>query len=428
MRTNRLNVWMSTSMIAGLLASAGAAFARPAAQCSLTACPPGDESEGRQNVLVPLTATTTTFGEPEVITIGEPMSTTSSSRVMVSITDGHEVKVVDKDGEVTVTVDGEKVDASRVKRENGWLTVTDGEGKVIAKMMMDDERAPRAARKTVEIRGQAHGEAPHAPGQARIIVNGKELGVGGPGGENALAGKALTIDAGPPPKVMLGITTAAASADLLAHLGVSDGTGLMVGSIVPDSPASAAGLAQGDLIVKIDGESLDDALSLRSHLKDKNPGDEVKLTVYHRGAAKDITVKLAPYDNQKFSTIAPITRVAPDEDMIEVWKERLGQDDGANRALAERLAELSRDLGNLKDANQAQAKALRDRALALAEEARAKRNPMVIPEPPVLRDVPLMIERRGMNADTDERLRKLESQMDRIEQMLKELAARQGNP
>ncbi len=236
----------------------------------------------------------------------------------------------------------------------------------------------------------------------------------------------MAADAGSPPKVMLGITTAAASADLLAHLGIAEGSGLMVGSVVPDSPAAAAGLMQGDLIVKIDGDSVDDALSLRSRLKDKNPGDEVKLTLYHRGAAKDISVKLAAYDSQKFAVVAPITKVAPDEDMIQVWQDRLQNNKAEHDALAARLAELSRDLGALQDGDAASVEALRKRALALAEQARA--GEAAGKGPMVLHDLPLVMEgQMPGGGNTDARLRKLESQMDRIEQMLKELAAKQGN-
>ena len=93
-------------------------------------------------------------------------------------------------------------------------------------------------------------------------------------------------------------------ADQGAWLGVmahpfKDGAGVVIGQVVPDSPADKAGLAVGDIIAAVDGTDVQDVEDLRDAVDDKSAGDEVTLSVLKNGVedpeadAKDVKVTLA---------------------------------------------------------------------------------------------------------------------------------------
>ena len=89
-----------------------------------------------------------------------------------------------------------------------------------------------------------------------------------------------------------------------AYLGValSDGTasangttrsGAVVETVSAGTPAEAAGIRQGDVIVGIDGKAVAGAEALTGYVRQHASGDEVVLTVVRDGKATDITVTLA---------------------------------------------------------------------------------------------------------------------------------------
>jgi membrane-associated protease RseP (regulator of RpoE activity) len=95
-----------------------------------------------------------------------------------------------------------------------------------------------------------------------------------------------------------GKTAAAASqvsSDQSVWLGVQiaqSTDGPTIASVIADSPAEKAGLKRGDVIKAIDGTSVSDVQAVRDALKDKNPGDTVKVSITRDGNAQDVTVTL----------------------------------------------------------------------------------------------------------------------------------------
>ena len=70
--------------------------------------------------------------------------------------------------------------------------------------------------------------------------------------------------------------------------------GALVAEVMEDSPAAAAGLVMGDVILGVDGEKLVAATDLADRVAAHAPGDEVALEVLHvdGGAVEDVTVTL----------------------------------------------------------------------------------------------------------------------------------------
>jgi S1-C subfamily serine protease len=69
---------------------------------------------------------------------------------------------------------------------------------------------------------------------------------------------------------------------------------VLVGKVEPGGPADEAGLTMGDLITEVEGQPVDSLDTLRAALQERQPGDELNLTVYHRGESQpqQVTVTL----------------------------------------------------------------------------------------------------------------------------------------
>ena len=90
----------------------------------------------------------------------------------------------------------------------------------------------------------------------------------------------------------LGIYTAELPGDLAHHLGIKDGEGVLVGDVLKDSAAQKAGIEAKDVILAVDGKTVESPEDFVAVLGAKKAGDEVKLDVIHRGEKKALTVVL----------------------------------------------------------------------------------------------------------------------------------------
>jgi len=68
------------------------------------------------------------------------------------------------------------------------------------------------------------------------------------------------------------------------------GKGILVGEIVPGSPAENAGLKINDILRKVDGEVVENDVWLKTKIAHYQPGDTVKITVLRKG--KEIELKI----------------------------------------------------------------------------------------------------------------------------------------
>ncbi|VXB93930.1 S1C family serine protease [Nocardioides sp. AX2bis] len=70
-------------------------------------------------------------------------------------------------------------------------------------------------------------------------------------------------------------------------------SGAEVTTVLPDSPAEAAGLQDGDLVVGLDGDLVTDGVALIVALRTRQPGETVELTVRRDGEEQQVEVVLA---------------------------------------------------------------------------------------------------------------------------------------
>ncbi len=130
-----------------------------------------------------------------------------------------------------------------------------------------------------------------------IDVNGKketktyQLGDGGTRIE-ARDGKVITSNDKAEKVTYIGIAPGPVSDDIRAHLPLKDGEGIKVNHVAEDSPAAKAGVHEHDILTKLDDQILVEPEQLRSLVKMKKPGEEVKLTLLRKGEQKEIKVVL----------------------------------------------------------------------------------------------------------------------------------------
>jgi serine protease Do len=94
-----------------------------------------------------------------------------------------------------------------------------------------------------------------------------------------------------PSSFRLGVSVENLGEQLGEYFGVKDGEGVLVRSVKKGSPADAAGLRAGDVIVKVDGEKVSDSADLRSGLRDHR-GKTFPLTIVRDRRGQSVTVTL----------------------------------------------------------------------------------------------------------------------------------------
>ncbi|MGA0063920.1 MAG: S1C family serine protease [Ilumatobacteraceae bacterium] len=76
------------------------------------------------------------------------------------------------------------------------------------------------------------------------------------------------------------------------------GAGAIIADVQPDSPAAAAGIREGDLVLSVDGEPINGQTGLVAAIRDRSPGDVVEIEVSRNGVRETLTATLVARANQ----------------------------------------------------------------------------------------------------------------------------------
>jgi serine protease Do len=90
----------------------------------------------------------------------------------------------------------------------------------------------------------------------------------------------------------LGVSVQDLTQPLAESFGLPRPDGALVAQVDPKSPADAAGLKPGDVILRIDGEPTVQAGALSARIAQAAPGDHIQLSLWRHQKAQDITVTL----------------------------------------------------------------------------------------------------------------------------------------
>lgn len=91
----------------------------------------------------------------------------------------------------------------------------------------------------------------------------------------------------------IGVGIEPVSKELAETLGLSRAVGALVNSVEKDSPAAKAGVEPGDIILRFDGKPIEKVADLPRTVASTKPGTAASLTVFRKGANKDLRVVVA---------------------------------------------------------------------------------------------------------------------------------------
>lgn len=98
----------------------------------------------------------------------------------------------------------------------------------------------------------------------------------------------------------LGVQTQEVTKENFSKFGLKDIRGVAVEKVMDDSPAKQAGLQDGDVIVKFNGEEISSYRKLTRLISETAPDHQAKLTVVRGGSEKDVTVTMGKRQMPKF--------------------------------------------------------------------------------------------------------------------------------
>jgi serine protease Do len=93
--------------------------------------------------------------------------------------------------------------------------------------------------------------------------------------------------------------------EVAESIGLGKLQGVLVRGVEEGSPAEKAGIEAGDIITKFDGKAIEKPADLPRAVGNTKPGSRVVVTVFHRGAGKDLTVTVAEVEAEKTASAAP---------------------------------------------------------------------------------------------------------------------------
>ena len=94
----------------------------------------------------------------------------------------------------------------------------------------------------------------------------------------------------------LGVGIQDVNRDIADSVGLSSAMGALVTEPAEGGPGAAAGIKSGDIITKVDGQEISNALALSRTIASKDPGTEVELTLWRNGKEETLKVTLGKRD------------------------------------------------------------------------------------------------------------------------------------
>jgi serine protease Do len=113
----------------------------------------------------------------------------------------------------------------------------------------------------------------------------------------------------------IGVQIQPITADIADSLGLKSTSGALVAEPQSGSPAQKAGIKAGDVIVSVNGETVDDARNLARRISARAPGTSVKLGVLRNGHEDNLTLTLGELPKERQAGAGTEDREAPGADV-----------------------------------------------------------------------------------------------------------------
>ncbi|NLT71796.1 MAG: PDZ domain-containing protein [Verrucomicrobiaceae bacterium] len=101
-------------------------------------------------------------------------------------------------------------------------------------------------------------------------------------------------------RTWIGISTAPMDYALREHLEIAEGFGIQVIEVMPDSPASAAGLRSNDIILRFEDQRIISPEHLSLLVRAEKSGEKATLSLIRKGQAESVELTLGETDAARF--------------------------------------------------------------------------------------------------------------------------------
>jgi serine protease Do len=91
----------------------------------------------------------------------------------------------------------------------------------------------------------------------------------------------------------IGVTIGAVSREVAEAIGLGKPQGALVTAVDPDGPAAKSGVEAGDVVLRFDGRAIESQSDLPRIVGSTKPGTRVAMSVWRKGAARDLQVTVA---------------------------------------------------------------------------------------------------------------------------------------
>ena len=97
----------------------------------------------------------------------------------------------------------------------------------------------------------------------------------------------------------IGVQIGPVTKDVAEAIGLGKAQGALVSGVESGSPAEKAGVEAGDIIIRLDGKMIDKSSDLPRMVGNLKPGTRSTLTVFRRGASRDLSVTIGEFESEK---------------------------------------------------------------------------------------------------------------------------------
>jgi hypothetical protein len=193
------------------------------------------------------------FSTCALATAQEPDESKTAKKIVISfeIDDGP-VRIVIKGDDVDVELDGEPIEDERVDINDNWMQIKNKSGWPVA------------------------------------VGNFGKMNFG------------FNFMDAPKMHAWLGVDLRPVSDALAGHMDLDQDQVSQIVSVTPESPAEEGGLSEHDILLQIDGDGPATGERLREVLGEKEPGDDIRLTILRRGKEEVMEIELGESPSQSF--------------------------------------------------------------------------------------------------------------------------------
>ncbi len=101
----------------------------------------------------------------------------------------------------------------------------------------------------------------------------------------------------------IGVTIQDVDENTAKALGLPEATGALIGSVLPDEPAAKGGMKDGDVVLEVNGQKVEDSGALLRAIATEAPGSKVSMVVWRDGERKSVTVQLGERNLAKNASV-----------------------------------------------------------------------------------------------------------------------------